>query len=479
MARGRDPKNNRVDSDTRIAQCGHAVSLLRARRQRRASLVIMGCIGVLALVMIARATAADLTAGPANYREVVGKLRAGDTLRLASGIYRHGLDIHGLEGSIGAPIEVRGARSPGRAVFVAAPGRNTVSIANSAHVKIADLDLVGGELPVDAVKAEGTSRYAHHITLEGLRITGHGADQQNVAISTKCPAWGWTIRGNAIIGAGTGLYLGNSDGSAPFIRGLIERNIIIGTRGYSMQIKHQMPWPDLPEIASDPGDTIVRYNTFAKDERSSTGDLARPNLLLGHWPLAGKGSRERYLVYGNLFLDNPAEVLLQAEGNVTVYNNVFINRFGDAVAIREHNDVPRSIDFFHNTIVARGVGVLLRNGDPAAKQTISGNAIFADQVTPPSVASQNLLSRFERAGNAGRNAAGTPPPVDLAAAGRSVDDRQWNAAGREDLPDVALDFDHQRRMRPVYGAYAGVLPADSRRLDAAERERGSNRLPRP
>ena len=78
-------------------------------------------------------------------------------------------------------------------------------------------------------------------------------------------------------------------------------------------------------------------------------------------PLAavGQGSADRYLVYGNLFLDNPTEALLQAEGNVVLYNSVFVNRHGDGVMLREHNDVPRAIDMFGNTVLARGTGVLL------------------------------------------------------------------------------------------------------------------------
>jgi hypothetical protein len=40
------------------------------------------------------------------------------------------------------------------------------------------------------------------------------------------PTWGRIIRRNVIDGAGTGIYLGNSDGSAPFVAGIIENNLI-------------------------------------------------------------------------------------------------------------------------------------------------------------------------------------------------------------------------------------------------------------
>ncbi|MBK6602123.1 MAG: hypothetical protein IPG28_11335 [Betaproteobacteria bacterium] len=245
---------------------------------------------LLLLAIACPTIAAELRAGPDDYRDAVRRLRAGDVLRLAPGVYTHGLNVHRLEGAEGRPIVIRGADAPHRTVFVASPGRNTVSIVDSAHVTVSDLSLTGGQVPVDAVKAEGHARYAHHITLERLRIEGYDASQQNVAISTKCPAWNWVIRDNLIDGAGTGLYLGNSDGSAPFVRGVIENNVVVGTRGYAMQIKHQAAWPEVIGVVDEPGETVIRYNTFAKDARSSAAELARPNLLLGHWPLGAGGA---------------------------------------------------------------------------------------------------------------------------------------------------------------------------------------------
>ncbi|MBK6337381.1 MAG: right-handed parallel beta-helix repeat-containing protein [Betaproteobacteria bacterium] len=408
--------------------------------------------------------AAEIRAGPDDYRNAVRRLRAGDTLRLAPGVYTHGLNVHRLEGAEGRPIVIRGADAPRRTVFVASPGRNTVSIVDSAHVTVSDLSLTGGQVPVDAVKAEGHARYAHHITLERLRIEGYDASQQNVAISTKCPAWNWTIRDNRIEGAGTGIYLGNSDGSAPFVRGVIEGNVIVGTRGYSMQIKHQREWPDIVDAADERGETIIRYNTFAKDARSSAAELARPNLLLGHWPLAGRGSADRYLVYGNLFLDNPSEALLQAEGNVVLYNNVFVNRHGDGVMLREHNDVPRAIDVFGNTVLARGMGVLLRNADSTAAQEIDGNAIFAGFVEPVNLSEANFFRSYEGASAALRMPFAGNRALDLAPKGREFDVGSTRSGRRALLPDAGLDFDRKPRGATVIGAYASGAPADRRRF---------------
>jgi hypothetical protein len=405
-------------------------------------------------VLGAPTNAAEVAAGPTDYREKVRTLRPGDTLWLSPGIYRDGLNIHRLNGTLAAPIAIRGPGVSTRAVFLAKPERNTISIVDSSHVGLIDLDIVGAGSSVDAVKAEGHALFAHHITLERLRISGYDASQQNVGISTKCPAWNWIIRNNRIEGAGTGIYLGNSDGSAPFVRGVIDGNVVVGTRGYGMQIKHQLEWPEIVDAAGASGETIIRYNTFVKDRRSSTGKLARPNLLLGHWPLSGRGAADRYLVYGNLFLDNPTEALLQAEGNLVAYNNVFINRFGDAVAIREHNDVPKAVDVFRNTILARGIGLLLRNADPLATQTVEANVIFGSIEAPESLLALNLVRLLGNSRQFLRRPDGDDGSVDLAPIGPLLDDRHWRSNGRARLPDVDLDFDRNPRSRATMGAYA-------------------------
>jgi hypothetical protein len=186
--------------------------------------------------------------------------------------------------------------------------------------------------------------------------------------------------------------------------------------------------------------------------------------LLGHWPLSGRGSGDRYLVYGNLFLDNPSEALLQAEGNVVLYNNVFVNRDGDGVMLREHNSVPRAIDMFRNTILVRGTGLLLRNPDPLAVQTLEANAIFAANVAPAVAAKANLTRSFAEAQHLLRNAGERAGMLDLAPVDHFLDDYHWNSESRGALPDIELDFDRKLRRRATMGAYAPDVPAEPARF---------------
>ena len=214
---------------------------------------------MLAVLAGVTATADDLPAGPEDYRVMLRTLQPGDTLQLRAGIYIDGLPIGYLNGTPEAPIIISGPNKGTPAIFLARPEHNTISIVNSSYVIIRHLTLDGQGLPVDGVKAEGYSDEAHHIVLEDLVIKGHGYDQQTVGISTKCPAWEWIIRRNVILDAGTGIYLGDSDGMAPFFAGLIEHNLVVNTLGYNLQIKHQNG-----RILQESPVTIIRHNVFSK-----------------------------------------------------------------------------------------------------------------------------------------------------------------------------------------------------------------------
>lgn len=340
--------------------------------------MLLRCCICLLLWLPIGASSRTLSADPSNYLKQLQQLQAGDILQLQSGAYLSGLPVHNLQGSAAADIQILGPKV-GEAVFIGRRAHNTVSIVDSAYVRISRLVLDGRGLGGDGVKAEGFARFAHHITLDNLLIINHGAGQAIVGISSKCPSWDWVIRGNRIIAAGTGMYLGNSDGRAPFIRGLIENNLVLNPIGYGIQIKHQALRPLLPDMPISPSRTIIRNNLISKQTQSRNTGGARPNLLVGHWPQEGAGKDDWYEIYGNVLYLNPAEALFQAEGNVAFYNNILYNPLGNALHIQPHNDIPKNISVFHNTIMAKGNGILLRRGFALESfhQRIEANAVFA------------------------------------------------------------------------------------------------------
>jgi hypothetical protein len=406
----------------------------------------------LALPAVAQARVID--AAPADYRARLARLIPGDTLRLAPGDYRHGLPIHRMNGRPDAPIRIEARDARSRPRLIARPGHNTVSIVDSSYVEIAGLDVDGAGVPVDAIKAEGHARFAHHITLEDLRVHSQGAGQQVVGISTKCPAWNWVIRNNVIVGSGTGVYLGNSDGSAPFVAGMIEGNLIRDTRGYNLQVKHQHSRPALPGMPSGRSVTVIRHNVFSKAENAATAELARPNLLVGHFPKGGPGAGDHYAIYGNFLHENPTEALFQGEGNIAFYSNVLVNLSGSAIHIQPHNGQPETIDVFGNTIVARDNGILIAGGNPRRRQRAFGNAVFAGAPLQGGEVSANVIGDLNEAARWLRSPFAPPGELDLAPRRKSGSNAASWPEVPDGTPDATRDFEGKPRAAGTVGAYA-------------------------
>lgn len=412
--------------------------------------------GLLGPAVMAAALAETLTATPENYREQLRRLGPGVELVLAPGVYREGLSLHGVSGLPGLPVVIRGAGE--ETVFLGRNGRNTVSLRNTAYVRISDLTLEGRQRNADAVKAEGTADWVHHITLERLVIRGHDGHQQHVGISTKAPAWDWTIRDVVIDGAGTGMYFGDSDGSAPFIGGLIEGSTIRNTTGYALQIKQQGPRSLVPGMPLSPRVTTIRDNVFDKSHGGATGGRARPSVLLGHQPLEGPGRDDRILVYRNLFYENPTEALLQAEGRVAVYSNVFMNTagVGRGVMIMRHRAPPRSIEIFHNTVLASDIGIAVWNAEPGSRRWVAANAVFADTpITGDTERAWNHLAPLRAAAQTLRSVAGPLEAVDVTPVAGRLERAGVPAGPLVGYPDAGRDFHGTEWISGVPGA---VLP---------------------
>jgi hypothetical protein len=407
-------------------------------------------------------TANVIKAGPTNYLSALRSLKPGDTLLLDPGTYDNpadvpGLPIFNLNGSPTQPIVISGPDSGPRPLFVGRSTHNTVRLSNASYVVLRNFDIDGRDLGGFGVATQGS---AHHITIENLRIVGVGGNQQVVGISTTgWPTWNWTIRRNVIVGAGTGMYLGNSDGTSPFVAGLIEFNVIRDTIGYNLQIKHQQPRPAVAGMPTGRSTTVLRHNVFSKGANSSTGSMARPSVLIGHLPLSGPGTDDLYSVYGNFFWQNPSEGLFQGEGNVDLHANVFVTDTGNAIAIQPHNDVPKTIRVFANTVLARGAGIAVRGGDPAFTQVVAANAVFAGTPISGGDQSANLVDGYAAAGNYLMAVGTNLETFDAYPRAGAMRRPAFDAGAFASYPEHDRDFDGKTRDWTVRGAYGGDASA--------------------
>lgn len=382
---------------------------------------------IVALITLSntQTSASTITATPSNYASFIPSLIPGDVLYLSPGNYTNSLNIYSVTGTALSPITITGS-SLMTTFFDGKSGANTVSIKNSSYVIIKNLVIDGHSIPCtgDAIKAENGGSalfFAHHITIDGCDIKGYDGGnvscdaQQHVGISTKCAAWDWVVKNNKIDNVGTGMYFGNSDGTQPFVNGIVEFNVITNTIGYNVEFKRQLDTVRNHFSGTNVnGKTIVRHNTFSKGANSSsTGGFQRPVVLFGYWPSVGVGVNDYYEAYGNLFYNNPVESMLQFTGNVNFYDNVIINHYAisssfyNAILIRDHYGVqPKNIKIFHNTIWTKysDGGIKLQNPNPSYSQYCYDNAVFND-VTPSTgvtgftLALDNVTDSYTNAAN--------------------------------------------------------------------------------
>lgn len=407
------------------------------------------------------AFAADIPADPTNYTNLLGTLQPGDRLVLAPGTYTQGLPITGLQGTEAAWITITGPSSGPAAIFEGNGCCNTVELVNSAYVAVEHLTVDGKGIDgVFGVSAKNSSNnVVHHIRIEACKFIGQNASQQTVAISTKTPTYGWIIRGNEIDGAGTGMYLGNSNYAEPFVGGVIEYNLIRNTIGYNLQIKNQNAWPVHPALpTSGSPRTILRHNVFIKDDTPSP-DGVRPNVFLGGSPPNGLGADTLVEVYGNVFVHNANESLLQATGRVSLHDNIFLDASDVAVRLAPHDGFALlGARVYDNTFYAAKRAVVL-GAQPAEGDVVTGNLVFADMAFDgPFVGlGTNLVDTVANAGNYVNKPGLVLGDVDMYPLAGKVETTPIDPGPFAPDSDYACDFNGQSRKTFTHrGAYAGA-----------------------
>jgi MYXO-CTERM domain-containing protein len=427
------------------------------------------------------AQADDVPADPSDYQDKLAALQPGDTLVLEPGEYPR-LTISGLHGTADAWITIAGPTSGDPAIITSDSCCNTVQLYDSSFIAIQNLVVDAQGLYVDGINAKDS--ISHDILIENNTLRGFPEDQQIVGISTKSPAYNWTIRGNTIIEAGTGLYLGNSDGSQPFVNGVIEYNLVLMPLGYCMQIKHQNDYTAAPGMPEGPNTTIIRHNAFIKDDRPSP-DGDRPNLLVGGFPDTGPGAEDRYQIYGNLLVYNPREALIQASGRVSIHDNIFVGAASSFPALALTSHEGKAVELAHvynNTIFTSGTGISLSSA-ATEDDAVVGNLVFA--ATPISGSIADLRDNIEATeAEAGKYVAmpGTMfgamdfYPLPGAAEGEPLDLGKF-------VDDADYDVDYNRTAKADFrfrGAYAGAgdnpcpLDQEIKNCDAAGDDTGGS-----
>jgi hypothetical protein len=347
------------------------------------------CVLVCSTEFQRNANAVDIQADPSNYRTRLRALKPGDTLILAAGRYP-GLPITALNGTPDAWITITGPAAGAPAVIIGTEERNTVEILNSSYLSLENLRIDSLGIPgAFGISARGhEDNLTHHIRIQGNTFVGQNGGQQTDAISTKTATWGWVIRYNRILGAGTGIYLGDSDGTQPFVDGIIENNLIADTIGYNMEIKDQIAIPSFAGMPVGPTTTIIRNNVFIKsDQPSPDGD--RPNLLVGAFPTAGAGSLNMYDIYGNFFFHNHREALFQGSGRLSLHDNIFVDGpYGyPAVVLTKQNYPLKVANVYNNTVYTSGRGIYFGTRAVVA-DAVAGNLVFAATPIAGSITNQ-------------------------------------------------------------------------------------------
>ncbi len=193
--------------------------------------------------------------------------------------------------------------------------------------------------------------------------------------------------------------------------------------------------------------------------------MGRPNVLVGHWPDNGPGANDHYEIYGNLFYQNPHEALFQGEGNLALYSNLFINEYGDAVHIQPHNGIPKTIDIFFNTVLARDKGIVIQTAkdNMPFRQTVRGNAVFAKIPLTGGSQSNNTVGQLSDAEKFLVQSSAQPGEFDLRSQQGRMRGPPPDIDGLEKYENWRRDFDGRRRDLTIRGAYGSDNPAPGRR----------------
>jgi len=143
-----------------------------------------------------------------------------------------------------------------------------------------------------------------------------------------------------------------------------------------------------------------------------------------------------------------------------LYGNVFVNASGSAVNIQPHNEAPRAISVFNNTVVASGSGVSVTGVKVNYDQRVVGNALFAAR--PMNLAGNvqqrdNITDSYAQSSNYFVDPVGNLGALDLYPVAGKLKGDIIEMTAFQAFTAWNLDFNGQSRDGTFRGAYSGEV----------------------
>lgn len=147
-----------------------------------------------------------MVSGDDELRRAIAGAKAGETIRIAPGVYRGGVSARGLRGEAGRPIVLRGADPDHPPEFRG--GSFGIQLSDAAHVELRDLVVSGASDNGINIDDGGTFETpSHHLVLARLTVrdVGPGGNRDGIKLSgvddfrvEGCTVERWGDRGSGI-----------------------------------------------------------------------------------------------------------------------------------------------------------------------------------------------------------------------------------------------------------------------------------------
>lgn len=341
-------------------------------------------------LLAASAALAALTAPPAlavevgpgdDLRAAIAALGPGDELLLRGGTYsfNSGFRIT-VNGTAAAPVTIRAKDGERPLIVQTNAGQNILEISGSNFLVLRGIAFTGGS---HGIRLMGSN----DITIEDCEIYETG----DVALSANS---GGTyqrlrLRRNHIHhtnGTGEGMYLGCNSDACRVANSLIEGNYIHHTNRATVE------QGDGIELKEGSYGNVIRDNVIH--------DTNYPGIIT--YSTAGNGPAN--VIEGNVIW-NTNDNSIQAAADAIIRNNIVL---GSSVSFQSHQaGSPSNIQFVHNTVIANGDGVNVRN--VTGSVLIANNAVYAQGGTAIRLisGSTGLVSLAGNVGQGGLSGAST------------------------------------------------------------------------